>query len=76
MKIEIVDAIIVNSVMWAEGWERGERGKSQGWGSCYQTEDQGGWEFVTTSKKLAFQVNRGFLIVFSSGSICRTLREY
>ncbi len=25
----IVDVIIVNSVMWAEGWERGERGKSQ-----------------------------------------------
>jgi beta-xylosidase len=25
----IVDVVIVNSVMWAEGWERGERGKSQ-----------------------------------------------
>jgi hypothetical protein len=25
----IVDVVVVNSVMWAEGWERGERGKSQ-----------------------------------------------
>jgi hypothetical protein len=25
----IVDVVIVNSVMWAEGWDRGERGKSQ-----------------------------------------------
>jgi hypothetical protein len=25
----IVDVVIVNSVMWAEGWERGERGKSK-----------------------------------------------
>ncbi len=64
----IVDVFVVNSVMWAEGWERGERGKSQGWDSCYQTEDQGGWEFVTTSKKLALQVSRG-PIVFCKGSI-------
>jgi hypothetical protein len=28
-KIEIVDVVIVDSVMWAEGWERGERAKSQ-----------------------------------------------
>jgi hypothetical protein len=28
-KTVIVDDIIVNSVMWAEGWERGKRGKSQ-----------------------------------------------
>ncbi len=28
-KTMIVDVIIVNSVMWAEGWERGEWGKSQ-----------------------------------------------
>ncbi len=28
-KAVIVDVVIVNSVMWAEGWERGERGKSQ-----------------------------------------------
>jgi hypothetical protein len=25
-KTVIVDVVIVNSVMWAEGWERGERG--------------------------------------------------
>ncbi len=28
-KTVIVDVIIVNSVMWDAGWERGERGKSQ-----------------------------------------------
>jgi hypothetical protein len=28
-KTVIVDVVIVNSVMWAERWERGERGKSQ-----------------------------------------------
>jgi hypothetical protein len=25
----IVDVVIVNSIMWPEGWERGERGKTQ-----------------------------------------------
>jgi hypothetical protein len=34
-------------------------GMSQGWGSCYQTRDLGGWDFVTTSRKLALQVSRG-----------------
>ncbi len=57
----IVDVVIVNGIMWAEGWERGERDKSQGWGSCYQT--------GTLSKKLALQVSRGFLNVFSRSSI-------
>jgi hypothetical protein len=62
-KTGIVDFVIVNSVMWAEGWERGGKGvkgvkgvkgaKAKGWGSCYQTGDQGGWDFVTTSKKPA-----------------------
>jgi hypothetical protein len=28
-KTEIVDAVIVISEIWAEGWGRGERGKSQ-----------------------------------------------
>jgi hypothetical protein len=28
-KTVIVDVVFVNSVMWAEGWERGERDKSQ-----------------------------------------------
>jgi hypothetical protein len=68
-KTVIVDVVIVDSVMWAEGWERGERGKSQGWGRCYQTGDQGGWEFVTVNKKLALQVSKGFLIVFARGVI-------
>ncbi len=31
--------------------------KAKGLGSCYQTGNQGGWEFVTTSKKLALQVS-------------------
>jgi hypothetical protein len=36
--------------------------KAKGRGSCYQTGDQGGWEFVTTSKKLALQVSWGSLL--------------
>jgi hypothetical protein len=67
-KIEIVDVVVVKSVMWAEGWGRGERGKSQGVGSRYQTRDQSGWEFAPMSKKLAFQVSRGFLL-FCKGYI-------
>jgi hypothetical protein len=51
-KTVIVDVIFVNSVIGTEGWERGEWVKAKGWGSYYQTGDQGGWEFVTTSKKL------------------------
>jgi hypothetical protein len=39
--------------------EKSERVKTKGWGSCYQTGNQGGWELVTTSKKLALQVSRG-----------------
>ncbi len=63
----IVDVISVNSVMGTEGWERGERGKSQGGGSsCYPTGDQSGWEFITTSKKLAFQVS-GNSLLFARG---------
>jgi hypothetical protein len=27
-KIMIVDVVLVNSVMWVEGWRRGERGES------------------------------------------------
>jgi hypothetical protein len=38
--------------------------KTNGWGSCYQTGDQGGWEFVTTSKKLALQVSGCSLLSF------------
>jgi hypothetical protein len=40
--------------------------KANGLGSCYQTGDQGGWEFVTTSKKLAPQVS-GDSLLFARG---------
>jgi hypothetical protein len=43
--------------------------KAKGWGSFYQTGDQSGWGFVTTYKKLALQVSKGFLINFARGSI-------
>jgi hypothetical protein len=52
--------------MYYELW--GGKGiKAKGWGSCYWA----GWEFVTTSKKLALQVSkagffagaRGFLYI-------------
>jgi hypothetical protein len=39
--------------------EKGVKGvKAKGWDSCYQPVDQGAWEFVTTSKKLALQVSK------------------
>ncbi len=37
--------------------------KAKGQGSCYQPGDQGGWEFVTTSKKLALKVSKGSLLL-------------
>jgi hypothetical protein len=37
--------------------------EAKGWGSCYQTGDQGGWEFITMSKELARQVSRGSLLL-------------
>jgi hypothetical protein len=62
-KTMIVDVAYANSLMRIVGWEGGETGKKpKGWGSCYQTGDQGGWEFVTTSKKLALQVSKTRLI--------------
>jgi hypothetical protein len=39
---------------------------AKGWDSCYQTEDQGGWDFITTSKKLAPQVS-GDSLIFARG---------
>jgi hypothetical protein len=66
-KTVIVDVVIGNSVMWAEGGGKGVKGEVKGWGSCYQTGDQSGWEFATVSKKLALQVSRGSLF-FARGS--------
>jgi hypothetical protein len=43
--------------------------KTKGRGSCYQIGEQGGWEFVTTSKKLALQVSGGSLLFFARGLI-------
>jgi hypothetical protein len=40
---EIVDVVYVNNVMKVV--------KAKGWGSCWQTMDRGGWEFITTNKE-------------------------
>ncbi len=64
-----VDVIFVLNVMGTEGLERGERVKgvkAKGWGSCYHTGDQGGWDFVTTSKKLVLQLS-GDSLLFARG---------
>jgi hypothetical protein len=58
----IVDVVFENSVMWAEGWERGERGKSQRVGQLLPDRGPSGWEFTPISKKLALRVNRGSLL--------------
>ncbi len=57
----IVDVVIVNSVMWAEGWERGEGGKSQRLGPLLHDRGSEWMGFRHPSKKLAFQVSRGSL---------------
>jgi hypothetical protein len=55
---------VIVDVVYVELWgEKGVKGvKAKGWGSCYQTGDQGGWEFVTMSKKLALQVSKAGIL--------------
>ncbi len=61
-KTMIVDVVVVNSVVWAKGWGRGERGNSQRMGRSYLCSMVPEWMgFATMSKKLAFQVSRGFV---------------
>jgi hypothetical protein len=54
----IVDVVIVNSLLWAEGVGMGVKGvRVKGWGSCYQVGHQRGWQFATMTKILALQVS-------------------
>ncbi len=46
--------------------------KAERWGSCYQTGDQGGREFVTMSNKLALKVS-GRSLLFCKGLTKRLL---
>jgi hypothetical protein len=51
----------------------GEKGvkeiKVKGRDSCYQTGDQGEWEFVTTSKKPALQVSKAGILFMKGASV-------
>ncbi len=68
-KTVIVDVIIVNSVMWAEGWERDERGKSQRVGQLLP--DRGPeWMGIRHHEQETGPPSKlGFLIIFAGGSI-------
>jgi hypothetical protein len=65
----IVDVVIVNSVMWAEGWERGERGKSQRVGQLLP--DRGlEWMGIHHHEQVTGLPSKlGFLIIFARASI-------
>jgi hypothetical protein len=56
-KTVIVDVVGVNSVMRAEGWERGERGKSQRAGQLLPDRGPEWMGIATMSKKLALQLS-------------------
>jgi hypothetical protein len=65
----IVDVVIVNSVMWADGWERGERGKSQRMGQLLP--DRGpGWMGIHHHEQETDPPSKlGFLTIFTRGYI-------
>jgi hypothetical protein len=60
----IVDVVIVNSVMWAEGWQRGERGKRQRVGQLLS--DRG---IHNHEQETGPPSKLGFLTIFARGSI-------
>ncbi len=62
-----VDVVVVNSVMWAEGWERGERGKSQRVGQLLP--DRGPeWMGICHREQETGPPNKsGFIIIFCNG---------
>jgi hypothetical protein len=65
----IVDAVIVNSVMWAEGWERGERGKSHRAGQLLPDRGPEWIGIRHHEQKTGPPSKLGFLIIFARGSI-------
>ncbi len=66
-KTVIVDDVIVNSKMWAEGWEKGERGKSQRVGQLLP--DRGlEWMGICHHEQETGPPSKlGFLIIFGKG---------
>jgi hypothetical protein len=68
-KTVIVDVIVVYSVMWAEGWERGERGKNQRVGQLLP--DRGPeWMGISHHEQETGPPSKtGFFITFVRGSI-------
>jgi hypothetical protein len=68
-KSVIVDVVIVNSVMWAEGWVRGERGKSQRMGQLLPDRGQEWIGIRQHEQETGPPSKLGFLIIFARGSI-------
>jgi hypothetical protein len=68
-KTVIVDVVVVNSVMWAEGWERGERGKSQRVGQLLPDRVPEWMGICHYEQKTGPSSKSGFLIIVARCSI-------
>jgi hypothetical protein len=67
-KTMIVDVVIVNSVMWAERWYRGESGKSQRVGQLLQDKGLEWMGICHHEQETGPPSKLGFLIIFARGS--------
>ncbi len=68
-KTVIVDVVVVNSVMQAEGWERGERGKSQRVGQLPPDRGPEWMRIRHHEQETGPPTKLGFLIIVAKGSI-------
>ncbi len=68
-KTVIVDDVIVNSKMWAEEWEKGERGKSQRVGQLLPDRGLEWMGICHHEQEIALQVSWGSLLFFARGSV-------
>ncbi len=65
----IVDVDVVNSVMWAEGWERGEWGKSQRVGQLLPDRGPEWMGVHHHQQETSLPSKLGFFITFARGLI-------
>ncbi len=65
----IVDVVVLNSVMWADGWERGERCKSQKVGQLLPDRGPEWMAICHHEQETGPPSKSGFLIIFARGLI-------
>jgi hypothetical protein len=63
----IVYVVVVNSVMWAEGWKRGERGKSQRVGQLLPERGPEWMGISHLEQETGPPSKLGFFIIFCQG---------